>query len=561
MLGSLLLACAPATIQPGKPIHQFPAAAQLSAIAQSGQTADATQLDFQSGGEWEIAAQETSTSVEQAAAAALSAETAARLRAQPSTALDCVAVELARAIAVNGKLPGLSVRRFISGRCGAWLSHAAVNFWSMTPPAGVDAAQIEAHFRRMLAKLSPANIDARPGTQLGVGAARIQDHIVLVAAHGAPQVELATLSRVADAHGRVTVRGRVKQPVGELHAFVNRGAYAVAPCRLDPALAPPEFALSCELAPSDDHAWIQLLLTPPQRLIAAAVLDVLALRTPESARNYRQPVELEAAAVTTPAEFQTATLKLLNRVRAEAQLRPVTLAAAQSQITSAVTLPFFESAAASGDVADRTSTTIALGLLAGWSISDGTIQSADLVGGLSDATGDPGRWLSSALEAPVARAVLLDPHASTLALGVNLQPQGVAALAVTYRFTDPHLDSKERAIDVLARLKEVRDARKLGGTILITDTPGLEAALKRIRLQGQSPEHALQDVLEETANTIGRSVSGFVWETYELEGIEFPQELLRPGDLYVGAGLAQYRPRGGAWAQYALLFAVVSAER
>jgi hypothetical protein len=177
---------------------------------------------------------------------------------------------------------------------------------------------------------------------------------------------------------------------------------------------------------------------------------------------------------------------------------------------------------------------------------------------LSDAKDDPGRWLSRAIELPVSRSVLLDPRASTLALGVSLQPQGVAALAVSYRFTDPKLDSKELAVEVLTRLKEVRDARKLGDTFLITDTPGLERALQRVRTQGQAPEQALHDVLEDTAYTVGRDVSGFVWETYALEGIEFPEELLRPGDLYVGAGVAQYRPKGAAWAQFAVLFAVVS---
>src|SRR5687768_11897446 len=93
LLGSLLLtvACSPAALQPGKPVHEFPTPSNLTAIAQSAQAGPAPQLEFESGGEWEVDPHAAGASPEQASASALAPEVAARLGAQPSAALDCVA--------------------------------------------------------------------------------------------------------------------------------------------------------------------------------------------------------------------------------------------------------------------------------------------------------------------------------------------------------------------------------------------------------------------------------------------------------------------------------------
>jgi hypothetical protein len=306
---------------------------------------------------------------------------------------------------------------------------------------------------------------------------------------------------------------------------------------------------------------VQLLAVPPGRLVGTSVLEILALRTPDAARSYQPPSEIGSGAAQSAAEFSATALRLLNGVRGKAGLSPLAHAAAQSDVTSQVTLPFFQSLLASGKDADDANNAIMLGLLAGWSVKDGTIQSADMAASMSERPGDASHWLASALELPMPRGVLLDPHASTLALGLSLQPKGVAGLAVTYRFVDPKQDLNELMLDLVERLKAVRDARHLGDTILITDLPGLARALERIQTQGEVPIDALRSVLQQTTQSIGRSVAGFAWETYALEGIEFPSEVLQQGDLYLGAGIAQYKPQEAAWAQYAVLFAVVSGVR
>ncbi|MFT3925353.1 MAG: hypothetical protein QM778_22635 [Myxococcales bacterium] len=563
LIGSSLIVTGCVAVQPGKPVQEFPTSAKLAAIAVQAKTQPGAQLEFAQGGEWR--AEEAGTIQEdQERVASMAPELAVKVGAQASQALDCVAHELARVVAETGDIPSLGVRRFISGRCGAWISSPAARSFTLTAPPGVDAAQVEQKIRETVAAMPPEQLGAMRGMQLGLGAARVHgaagDQITVVTAFGEPLVELTSITRIADAKGRVSIAGRIKRPAQLAHAFINRGPLGVAACKLDPARSLPDFVLTCEMDPADDHAWVQLLAAPPGRLIATPVLEMLALRTPDAARSYRAPDELSSGRAQSAAEFQTQALQVLNDIRARAQLAPLSHAATQSDVATQVTLPFFQSVSSDGASADDLNTTIAMGLLAGWSVQGGVIAAADLAASMSEQQGDAGRWVSSALELPMARAVLLAPSASSLAIGVSLEPKGVAALAVAYQFVDPHADADRLAVDILVRLKDVRDARHLGKTVMITDTPGLNDALQSIRNKGQAPGQALENVLDHVSSSLGRSVLGFAWETHTLDGIEFPEELLRQGDLYIGAGVAQYRPAGAAWAQYAVLFAVIQAQ-
>jgi hypothetical protein len=188
------------------------------------------------------------------------------------------------------------------------------------------------------------------------------------------------------------------------------------------------------------------------------------------------------------------------------------------------------------------------------------IRAGDLTASLTIDALDAERWLSDALERPVGRAVLLDADARVLALGAKLQPEPsvVAALAVTYAFFEPEAEPGARAMQVLERLGRVRKARGLGRTVLVRDAPGMQEQLPRIQRGEASPSDALRVAMQHVANEIGGSVQGFVWETHDLDMIEFPSELLQKGDLTLAAGVTYYRAPGGAWGQYTVLFVVIN---
>jgi hypothetical protein len=157
--------------------------------------------------------------------------------------------------------------------------------------------------------------------------------------------------------------------------------------------------------------------------------------------------------------------------------------------------------------------------------------------------------------------MLLDADARVLALGAKLQPEPsvLAALALTYAFFEPEATPGARAMQVLERLGRVRQARGLGRTVLVRDAPGVQDQLGRIQRGEASPGEALRGAMQSAVSELGRSVQGFVWETHDLDMIEFPSELLRKGDLTLGAGVTYYRAEGGAWGQYTVLFVVISA--
>ncbi|HMI94465.1 MAG TPA: hypothetical protein VK509_23995, partial [Polyangiales bacterium] len=173
---------------------------------------------------------------------------------------------------------------------------------------------------------------------------------------------------------------------------------------------------------------------------------------------------------------------------------------------------------------------------------------------------DAERWLADALERPVGRAVLLDADARVLALGAKLQSEQsvLAALALTYAFFEPEAKPGARAMQVLERLGRVRQARGLGRTVLVRDAPGVQEQLPRIQRGEVVPEDALRDAMQQVVGELGGTARGFVWETHDLDAIEFPSELLQKGDLTLGAGVTYYRAPGGAWGQYTVLFVVIN---
>jgi hypothetical protein len=172
---------------------------------------------------------------------------------------------------------------------------------------------------------------------------------------------------------------------------------------------------------------------------------------------------------------------------------------------------------------------------------------------------DAGRWLADTLELPAGRVVLLDPQIDTLAIGatVQRQPAAIAAVALTYAFFQEERVLGERAQRVFERLARVRNARKLGVTRLIADAPGMAEQLGRVHSSETAPSAALDVIMNNVVQAERRSVRGLIWETQDLDAIEFPEELLRPGDLAIAVGVTYYRAPQGAWGQYSVLFVVV----
>lgn len=562
LLAFVLVGCAGATRGGGKPVYQFPSQVELTQIASATSKDSALHPEVASVDEWKVEA--TSGTEAQAYAAQtpwdeLLDEVATPLRAVPTVAMRCLAQELSRVYLLNGKAPDAGLHRFLAGRCGALVSMAETLVWKQDVP---EAVYTSLAFKQMSPQLHEelrAYLTGG-GMQVGMGLSREKGKVVMVLAKAKPLVELKSFSRMIDAQSQIVLRGRLTNPATELSAHVNHGSYGVKRCEVDEALPLPEFRVRCQLAAADDHAWIQVNALPPGRVLGTSVLSVLALRTPDAAHTYTRRALGDARPVQDDQGFRATVIELVNRVRAQASMPPLQAAERQSQAVASLVTPFYNAVLNEGEAADEMVNRISLGLMAGWAVDTGLIRNATLVTGVDVAAPDAARWLSDALDSPWGRLVLLDPEAKTLALGARVQntPGVLAAIAVSYRFFSEESQEKARAGELIERLARVRKARGLGETVEVRDINGMQEALRSIEQREATPAEAMQEVMETVAHATGLSVRGLVWETHDLDVIEFPNELLRQrGKLMLGAGITVYRPVGAAWGQYAVIFVVI----
>jgi hypothetical protein len=415
----------------------------------------------------------------------------------------------------------------------------------------------EAVYGRLRPQVQELSADA---AQAGISIARNGKKGMAVLAFGNPEVEVQPFEQVVGAVGTLEIRGRVLFETDALVPYINTGAYGVQRCAVDPSVAAPAFAISCPLAEGDDHAWVELSAIPRGRVLGHQVLGLLALRDADAGSVYRARQVGESRPVGDGTGFEAAVLETLNGIRSQMGMAALVSANKQSQVASTVTPAFFSALLSEQENSAGMIDAISLGLLAGWDVTGGMIRNGELVASLTIDAHDAERWVAEALEQPTGRAVLLDEDARVLALGSTLQPEPklLAGLAVTYAFFEPEKAFGARAEQVLERLGRVRQARKLGRTVLVRDATGVKEQLARIQRGEATPSEALRVLMQETANGMpGATVQGFVWETHDLDAIEFPKELLQEGDLAFAAGVTYYRAKGGAWGQYAVLFVVV----
>lgn len=231
----------------------------------------------------------------------------------------------------------------------------------------------------------------------------------------------------------------------------------------------------------------------------------------------------------------------------------------QSDVADMLTPGFFGSALAQGKGAEQTADTIMLALMAGWEVADGVIRQGRVAATMVPAVGSATGWLAHALAKPAARVTLLAPEARVLALGGVLQdaPPVTAVVASTYEFFEPEQAPGARAQQVLERLARTREARGLGETEVIEDTPGIEQIMERVHRSELSTEDAARQAVQTVAARVRLPLRVLIWETHDLDAIEFPPELLARGKLSLSAGATYYRARGGAWGQYVVIFVLL----
>jgi hypothetical protein len=556
-----LLACA--TVEPSKPIVEFPSVASIAALERKPIPAARVEAAEIPASSWTVEAGGTATALFETWSPATPAENIlarAYLRGgKPprfSKALHCVARELGRFLLETGATPPDGLRTFILGACGAVARDVGMARYGGEVPARASDVQVASAwsdgFGDLLAKHVPAD-----ASEVGVWFGRARGRGYAVAAYDKLNARYRAFSLVPEASSEVVVEGAVEGGVEFIAAYINKGRFAAESCFVDPSVARPQFRVICHMAEEDQTAWVQILRAEPRRVLAFPFAQFLLRRDPAQSFTYRSEPYADPRPVATAAQLSPVVLEQLNRVRQSGGLPPVKLAAAQSATAGNLAGHYFS--AALGAQGAQVMDDVALGMLAGWQVSDGMIRDASFVSTLVPHTLDAGRWLSEALSMPVGRNTLLDPEIASLAIGPALMkdPDTLGAVVVGYRFHQ----SADHASDVRRLFMRVAAARRK----MKLPMPGRLGQLKdtmleelgRVHAGKSQPMEALQSVLESGVGRFGTAMRGYVVEATSLNALQIPEEILKQPTLHLEIGVTHHRPPGAAWGQLVILVAYV----
>jgi hypothetical protein len=450
--------------------------------------------------------------------------------------------------------PGPATLAFMSARCG------------VTEPVRLATVSLELHGGEGDAELQPAlskPVDEhlrelfRRGEQTaGIWYGRDEHRALVMLVAAEPAARLEAYPGRPGPDGQVVVRGELLRPAARLSGIVTRGRYGFRACEVDPGVALPRFAVRCEVDPADDAATLEIAAYGPGRVSGQVVIAAqlwthgdppVAFARPELTATLRAPVEGELAGTLAA---------LVNQVRREAGLAPLTLARAQSETAAALAPRYFEAAARRDEPAMEA---IVLGLRAGWQV-EGAVRGGTFAAARSDDPRDAGRLVAVALSRPSGREALLHPEASILAVGARAEERSLGVVFATYALHDPQRAAAE-AQAVLARLDAERTRRGLGKLepypALAPRVAEVAAALER----GDADLHEAAKGIMPRDGKPGRPdpALGFgqryswVGAGERLEAIQLPAPLLEARSLQASVAVGHCRLRGSPWAEYCVV--------
>jgi hypothetical protein len=544
---------------PPKPIVQFPSPAALDAFDQSPAEPPAVVAAEVPAEGWAVEPDPAATAdtwtprgpMEEAIAAAFAAS---GKKAQATHAMACVAKELGRFELAHGGQPPEALQRFMSAVCGVYAPTVGYQWLRGDVPARVADARLVGDWRD---GIQSTLIDRLPAGARHVGFwfGRQGGHAVALAAHEEAPVTIKMLSPIPDSRGDVLVVGRFEGEAAAFEAYVNQGRFGVQRCVSDPMVVPPDFRVTCHVAPEDQTAWLQIVYVAPKSVLALPLVQALAWRDPAVLPRYVETPYATAHPVDDVAAFAPAVVAELNRARAEAGLGAVRLAEAESAVATRVARPYFASVLGTSAAHPADINTIVLGLMAGWQVT-GTIREGSFFSALAPNTHDAGRWVDVALSLPLGRETLLARDIEEVALGPALfgTPAALGAVACGYRFHHDD-DHAADAAAVFGRIAAARarlglsPPRRLGGV-----GPTLVRELARVRQGTEVPYDALRASLQMGAEASGsRALKGYLVESTSVDVVEFPPQFLSQPNMQMEVAVTHYKPPGAAWAQLVIL--------
>jgi hypothetical protein len=261
------------------------------------------------------------------------------------------------------------------------------------------------------------------------------------------------------------------------------------------------------------------------------------------------------------AQVPPAFLEVLNEVRARAGAPPLQLALEQSRVAGEVASHYFDALAepARAPIAEL----VALGMMAGWEVPE-IVQEGRFTFMWLVESRDVASLLSDALDHPASRMVLLDAKVERVAVGPLAGGEGerqyLALIAATYDLfsESEHRANAERVFDDLAMARVERS--RMAPRTLERARPLAVAAASRVQA-GEPPRIVLDLLMLQSAEAVGRSVTGWYGEVQVLGAVAFPTDFLERRELEVAIAVAFHQPAGEPWGRYVVLVVAAEPER
>jgi len=470
-------------------------------------------------------------------------------------AMHCVARETGLFFLTHRSQPGPSLQRYITSRCNAAVpGYRAATLFARVPEA-VSEQEMFDRWRDSLSESVRQLTIGGPGT-VGVWYGRSGEDALAMVVAGTRVVRVDPVETVLVPGATVVITGETLVPVEEVSAIISRSRFGFAACSADRSVALPRFSFECEADPADASAVVSVGYTPPGRLIAKAGLHLLVFPGGRASSEYHLPTYAEARVVRDAEAARAQFVAVLNDVRSDAGLAPLEEATAQSEVASALAPHFF--AALLGNASETDADLVALGMIAGWSI-DGMLQSGRFAWALSGRTRDVGRLLSTVLEYPGGRQVLLDPEAQQVAVGAIVESEGddsaLALLVGTYALFSESAHAKN-AEGVYLRFQQARAERGLQQARRLEQIGPMSMEAAGLVQAGADPREALDRLLQSSAAALRRPVTGWLAEVSDLDDLEFPDDLVGLPAPEIAVGVAYHRPDPEPWGRYVVLLVV-----
>jgi len=471
--------------------------------------------------------------------------------------LHCVARVLGSFALERGGMPSRLLRDFMVRRCGS--TAAGVNTNVLTGNDSASESAIFTAWKDQAQGMMKESLGMQKGPlAMGVWFGNEDGRQVLMVVSGRRLVSMEPVALVPTGD-EVVLSGTLTETFQAVRAVINHGRFGYARCKDDQKVALPRFSLRCPIVREDASEIIQVVGFKKGRYLGETVLDTVTYPGGAPINDFSRaqlagageadepgvPASAPAAGADTAARLTA----LVNDLRAQAGMPPMTLSAAQTAQSRRLAPLYF--AAMSREVSETVADTIVLGLIAGWEI-DGLVRDGGFTAGVSYDSGDGGEaeLLEQMAARPFGREALFDESMQHIAIGDVRSGDGLGVLVTTYATFTP-TSSKQALAHVLAKLNAERARHGLPPAAILG---GASAVLKKIGTMVKRGELSYDDAGNAMMDTLDNpGLRGYSWAANSLDELEMPEALVKQKNLAVAAVVTYQKVKGVPWAPYVLL--------